>query len=499
MLALPQTAILSIDQGTTSSRAIIFARSGEIIASAQLEFTQQFPRDGWVEHDPEEIWRTSLKVSQTALREAEAKGYRTEAIGITNQRETTILWDRNTGKPVCNAIVWQDRRTADYCKELRASGYEDTIKGKTGLLLDPYFSASKIAWILDNVPNARTAAEDGQLAFGTIDSFLIWRLTGGKVHATDTTNASRTSLFNIHTLDWDQDLLELFGVPRSLLPDARDSSDDYGSTAESLFGRCIPICGVAGDQQAAAFGQACFKKGDVKSTYGTGCFALLNTGHDCVNSDNRLLSTIAYTLNGKATYALEGSIFNAGATMQWLRDELNVIDNARQSERMAEETPADHGVFLVPAFTGLGAPYWVPDARAAIFGMTRATARNEFVRAALESVCYQTHDLFDAMANDGHRPSALKVDGGMVANKWLLQFLADILGMKVERPANLETTALGAAYLAGLKAGIYDSLDEIAGLWKIDCALHPGTPFTRKQGLLDKWHKAVSCTRSFSK
>jgi len=489
--------ILSIDQGTTSSRAIVFSEDGHIVCSSQQEFPQHYPAEGWVEHDPEDIWQTTLTTAQKAFQEAEAQGVKVVAIGITNQRETTLVWDRETGKCVHNAIVWQDRRTTDFCVDLQKSGAEGIITEKTGLLLDPYFSASKITWILDNTSGARSSADQGNLAFGTVDSFLIWRLTGGKVHATDTTNASRTSLFNINTLEWDSELLDIFKVPASLLPDVKDCADDYGMTSSDIFGREIPIYGVAGDQQAAAFGQCCFNEGDVKSTYGTGCFVLLNTGETRIKSQNRLLSTVAYTLNGKATYALEGSIFIAGAAMQWLRDELKVIDDAAKSEQIARSMDGNNGVYLVPAFTGLGAPYWDPNARAAIFGMTRGSGQEEFVRAALESVCYQTFDLFEAMAKDGLRPASVRVDGGMVANNWLLQFLANILGITINRPTILETTALGAARLAGLKAGIWPDLGSLADQWQSDFSCDAEADFTHKDQLIKKWHKAVQCTREF--
>lgn len=490
--------ILSIDQGTTSSRAIVFDRAGNTLAVSQYEFTQYFPNDGWVEHNPEEIWDTVYKAVTDVLGEVAKLGKHVRCIGITNQRETTVVWDRTTGKPIHNAIVWQDRRTASVCQELQAEGSLEIVQQKTGLLLDPYFSATKVAWILDNVEGARDQARAGKLAFGTIDSFLIWRLTGGAVHATDATNASRTSLFNIETQTWDSELLSLFRVPESVLPDVRDSSGDFGQTAPELFeGSSLPITGVAGDQQAATIGQCCFNVGDIKSTYGTGCFVLLNTGDQIVRSTNRLLTTVAYRLKGKPTYGLEGSIFIAGAAVQWLRDGIKIVENAAETEALAKQAVDDHGVYMVPAFTGLGAPYWDPDARASILGMTRATGRPELVRATLEAVVYQTYDLFKAMADDGVEPLSLKVDGGMVANGWLAQYLADILATKVERPRVMETTALGAAYLAGLEAGIYSSLDDVAQNWQLDKVFDPQA--TDTDVVISRWHKAVAATQAFAR
>ncbi len=492
-----QRGILAIDQGTTSSRAIVFALDGTVVSVSQREFRQIYPADGWVEHDPEEIWATTLAVSQEALAEAGAAGVSVAAIGITNQRETTVVWDRDTGKPIYNAIVWQDRRTADVCRALIEAGAEADVQARSGLLLDPYFSATKAAWILDNVEGARDRAERGNLVFGTIDSFLIWRLTGGTVHATDATNASRTNLYNIHQGDWDDELLEQFQVPRAVLPQVRDSAGDYGATDPALFGGPIPIRGVAGDQQAATVGQACFNPGDIKSTYGTGCFVMLNTGEDAITSSNRLLTTIAYQLDGQPTYALEGSIFIAGAAVQWLRDGLGVIDSASQTQRLAESLDGHGGVYLVPAFTGLGAPHWNPSARGAVFGLTRDSGPAEFARAAVEASAYQTHDLLAAMARDGVQPSALKVDGGMVQNSWLCQFLADILDMPVDRPQVMETTALGAAYLAGLGADLYGSLNEIAAQWQLDQRFEPTMTDDTRDRLLDGWSRAVSATLSF--
>lgn len=494
---MKQPCILALDQGTTSSRAIVFTKEAEIVAVSQEEFPQIYPADGWVEHDPEAIWNTSLKTAQAAFRDAEAKGYDVIAIGITNQRETTTVWHRETGKPLYNAIVWQDRRTADFCKALDKAGHSALVQEKTGLLLDPYFSASKISWILDNVLGAREQAEKNELAFGTIDSFLISRLTDGAVHATDATNASRTSLFNIDTQAWDDDLLDIFNVPASVLPEVRDSADYYGETSAEIFGRSIPILGVAGDQQAATIGQCCFGMGDIKSTYGTGCFVMLNTGRDRIHSRNKLLSTVAYRINGETTYALEGSIFIAGAAVQWLRDAVELITSAKETERLVQEADPDSGVILVPAFTGLGAPYWNPEARGAMFGLTRASGKAEIVKATLESVCFQTADLFGAMAEDGVKPTALKVDGGMVANDWVVSNLATLLDIAVERPVVMETTALGAAYLAGLKAGLYNSLGDISANWRCEKSFAlddmPGVK-TKRQ----RWQKAVAATEMFA-
>lgn len=491
--------ILSIDQGTTSSRAIVFDKAGDIIASAQQEFPQIYPADGWVEHDPEAIWATTLKVAQAAFKDAEAKGYTVLAVGITNQRETTLVWDRKTGAPVYNAIVWQDRRTAEICRTLIDAGFEADVQAKTGLLLDPYFSATKISWILETVPGARALAEAGALAFGTVDSFLIWRLTAGKSHMTDATNASRTNLFNIETQTWDDDLLRLFNVPMELLPEVKDSADDFGMTDPNIFGRALPILGVAGDQQAAAIGQCCFAAGTLKSTYGTGCFILINTGDKIMRSKNRLLGTVAYRLNGKATYALEGSIFVAGAAVQWLRDGIGIVSNASETEQLAAGLGNAGDVYMVPAFTGLGAPHWDSEARASVFGMTRATGRAELVRAALDAVCFQTSDLLQAMAEDGITPVSLKVDGGMVANDWLMQNLADIVGVPVERPMVNETTALGVASLAGLQVGLYSSLEDVAKNWRRGACFSPEMNEDIRAAKLVKWRKAVACTRAFSK
>jgi len=481
--------ILSIDQGTTSSRTLVFSPRGDILYSAQEEFPQIYPADGWVEHDPEAIWSSTLTTLKDAFSYAKKSGAKIVGIGITNQRETTLVWNRKTGKPLYNAIVWQDRRTAEHCRKIKESYAEAKLTAKTGLLLDPYFSATKAAWILDHVEGARLAAQNGDLAFGTVDSFLIWRLTGGKVHATDATNASRTNLFNIHSQDWDDELLTLFSVPASILPEVKDCADDYGLC--TVLDENIPILGLAGDQQAAAIGQNCFNKGDIKSTYGTGCFVILNTGAKCINSKNRLLSTVCYRLKGKTTYALEGSIFVAGAAVQWLRDGLQIIKDAAETEAMCEGLESNTGVYLVPAFTGLGAPHWDPDARGAIFGLTRDTGRAELARATVESVCYQTYDLFKAMSDDGVTPTSLRVDGGMVHNSWMVQHLANVLDIPVDRPKVLETTALGAAYLAGLQAGLYSSLEDVQDNWQIDQAFQPKMEKTERDNLLKDWNAAV--------
>ena len=488
--------LLAIDQGTTSSRAILFEPAGTQVAVSQYEFTQIFPDDGWVEHAPEEIWDTTLRAIKDVLVAPARAGRRVAGIGITNQRETTIVWDRATGRPIYNAIVWQDRRTADVCRRLHDKQQLPTIQEKTGLLLDPYFSATKVAWILDNVDGARARAERGELAFGTVDSFLIWRLTNGDVHATDATNASRTSLFNIKSQCWDDDLLELFNVPSQVLPEVNDCADDYGVAAKSIVGEDIPILGVAGDQQAAAIGQCCFEEGSLKSTYGTGCFALVNTGETFVASKNQLLTTVGYRLDGRTSFALEGSIFVAGAAVQWLRDGLQIIEHASDTEIMASQAAPSSGLMVVPAFTGLGAPYWDPEARAAILGMTRATGRADIVRATLKSICYQTHDLIAAMRNDGVAVSELKVDGGMVANNWFSQSLADLLDVSVDRPLVMETTALGAAYLAGLKAGIYKSLDDIRANWQLDTRFEATGVDASEQ--LARWSRAVAAVQSFA-
>ncbi len=489
--------LLAIDQGTTSSRAIVFGADGVPLASAQQEFPQHFPHDGWVEHAPQDLWQSVQSVCREALQRAALEPAALRAIGITNQRETTLVWDAVSGEPVYRAIVWQDRRTADYCAALKAAGHEADVAARTGLLIDPYFSASKIRWILEHVPGARARAERGELRFGTVDSFLLWRLSGGAVHRTDATNASRTLLFNIHQQCWDEQLLALFDIPRSLLPEVMDCAADFGETDAAVFGAAVPVLGMAGDQQAALIGQACFQPGMVKSTYGTGCFMVQNTGAQAVRSNNRLLTTVAYRLNGQVTYAVEGSIFVAGAALQWLRDGIKLISHARDSEALAEQTGDACGVYLVPAFTGLGAPYWDPRARGAIFGLTRDTGIKEIVTAGLQSVCYQTRDLLEAMQQDGaSAPQALRVDGGMVENNWLMQFLADLLGVSVERPEVTETTALGVAYLAGLQLGWYPSLQAIASHWHVQRRFQPRMQEAHRQRLYAGWLDAVQRVRS---
>jgi glycerol kinase len=486
--------ILAIDQGTTSSRALVFDANGNQVSLGQEEFNQHYPANGWVEHDATEIWETTLRSCRAALGSTSAASI--TCIGITNQRETTVVWDRETGEPIHHAIVWQDRRTAEYCQQLRSQGHGEQIQHKTGLLLDPYFSATKLRWILDNVDGARARAEQGELAFGTIDSYLLWKLTGGKQHATDATNASRTMLFNIREQQWDDELLALFNIPAAILPEVKDCAADYGVTEESLLGAPIPITGILGDQQAAAFGQCCFTAGTAKSTYGTGCFLLLNTGEELLTSQNRLLGTVAYRLDGKTHYAIEGSIFMAGATIQWLRDEMRLIRSAAESEQLAEATSDDLTVYLVPAFTGLGAPYWDADARGAIFGMTRDTGDKEIVTAGLMSVCYQTRDLVEAIAADGADLRTLRVDGGMVSNNYLLQKLADLLDCEVHRPTVQETTALGAAYVAGLHVGLFASLEEIEAKWQLDRAFTPVKDASWRQARYQGWLQAVGRTRT---
>jgi len=489
-------SILAIDQGTTSSRAILFDAAGKALATAQQEFAQHYPDDGWVEHDPEDIWSTTLDVCRQTIGAPGIDAKRIAAIGITNQRETTVVWERSTGKALYHAIVWQDRRTAAHCDALRAAGHEDRVTRKTGLLLDPYFSATKIAWILDHVDGARDKAQRGDLAFGTIDCFLLWRLTGGRVHATDATNASRTLLFDIHSQSWDDELLHLFRVPREMLPEVRDCASHFGDCDADLLGRAIPITGIAGDQQAAAVGQACFSPGMIKSTYGTGCFVLVNTGEQAARSHNRLLTTVCYRLEGKVTYALEGSIFVAGAAVQWLRDGVGLIASASETEALASGLADNRSVYLVPAFTGLGAPYWDAHARGGLFGITRDTGVAEIARATLESVCYQTRDLLQAVADDGvTQLTALRVDGGMVANNWLMQFLADIVNLRVERPLVTETTALGAAYLAGVQVGVFDSLDAVSDNWHMQRSFEPAIDEKTRKRLLGGWAKAVSRVR----
>jgi glycerol kinase len=485
--------ILAIDQGTTSTRAMVFDRAGEPRAVAQREFTQHYPKQGWVEHDAEEIWETTLLVCRQALQKVGAEQAGDIAcIGITNQRETTVVWDRESGKPIHNAIVWQDRRTADVCRKLKEEGAEAEVTRSTGLLLDPYFSATKVAWILDHVEGAREAAENGRLAFGTTDCFLLWRLTGGRVHATDATNASRTLLFNIHQQRWDDAMLERFRVPPALMPEVRDSAGDFGECESEILGRAIPVTGIAGDQQAAAIGQACFSPGMIKSTYGTGCFVVLNTGEDAVSSNNRMLTTVAYRVGGRVSYALEGSIFIAGAAVQWLRDGLKIIESAAETESMAASLESNRGVYLVPAFTGLGAPHWNPNARGALFGLTRDSGPAELSRAALESVCYQTLDLIEAMRVDsGGALETLRVDGGMVVNDWVMQFLSDVTGLSVDRPRVTETTASGAAYLAGLGAGVFNSLEDISDHWQLERRFMPQIDPASRSALVKAWRRAV--------
>lgn len=485
--------ILAIDQGTTSTRAILFDSDAASVATAQREFPQHYPKPGWVEHDPEDIWRDTLAVAREA---AAARGAAAiAAIGITNQRETTVIWDRATGAAIHRAIVWQDRRTAPLCAELSAAGHEEMVQARTGLRIDPYFSATKIGWILDHVDGARERAERGELAFGTIDSFLLWRLTGGAVHETDITNAARTLLYDIHAQAWDSELCRLFGVPMALLPAVRDNSHIFGTTARGVFDAAIPIAGMAGDQQAALFGQACFEPGMAKSTYGTGCFLLFNTGPQAIRSQHRLLTTPAFRIDGRITYALEGSIFVAGAAIKWLRDGIGVITHAHQTNDMATGVPDSHGIYMVPAFVGLGAPYWDPEARGAIFGLTLGATQAHLARAALEAVGYQTLDLMQAMVADGGTvPATLRIDGGMAANDWLCQFLADLLETPVERPAHLETTALGAAFLAGLATGVWKDMDSIAATWKRRDRFTPAMPPARRDRLIAGWRDAVSRT-----
>ncbi|WP_375270733.1 glycerol kinase GlpK [Sphingomonas sp.] len=492
---MAKTHILAIDQGTTSSRSIVFDARAKRIASAQVEFPQHYPAPGWVEHDPEDIWRDVLATAREAIAKSGVGADGIAGIGITNQRETTLVWDRATGKPIHNAIVWQDRRTADACARLKEEGAEDDVRARTGLLLDPYFSGTKLAWILDHVDGARARAEAGELAFGTIDSFLLWRLTGGAVHATDVTNASRTLLWNIREGCWDEAMCRLLNVPMAVLPEVHDNSHVYGHTADGLFDAAIPIAGIAGDQQAALFGQACFARGMAKSTYGTGCFMLLNTGEEAIASCNRLLTTPAYRLDGRMTYALEGSIFVAGAAIKWLRDGIGVITHASQTDDLATQVPDSHGVYMVPAFVGLGAPHWDPDARAAIFGLTLGATQAHLARAALEAVGYQTMDLVKAMVADGSaRPATMRVDGGMAANDWLCGFLADLLEVPVERPDDLETTARGAAFHAGLATGVWSGLDELEQLWSREHCFEPKMTAQVRDPLIAGWRDALRRT-----
>ena len=486
--------IIAIDQGTTSSRAILFDEDGTMLAQQGAAFQQIFPQDGWVEHDPEAIWDTTIDVTRAMVSEAKARGIIPLAIGITNQRETAIIWDRATGVPIYNAIVWQDRRTAGICEVLKNSGNEATVTEKTGLLLDPYFTATKFAWILDKVDGARQRATAGELCFGTVDSFLIWRLTKGGVHATDATNASRTSLFNIHENVWDHDLLKLFDVPHACLPKVMDCTAEYGTTDEHLIGMALPIRGVAGDQQAAAIGQGCFNTGALKSTYGTGCFVIINTGDTAIASQNKLLTTIGYRLGGKTTYALEGSIFVSGAIIQWLRDGLKIIDSATETESMSSMLSSNNGLYMVPALTGLGAPHWAPSARGAIYGITRDTGKADFARAALESVAYQTNDLFTAIAREGIPVSSVRVDGGMTANNWLMQFLADVIDLPVDRPVVRETTALGVAMLALMQSDNTIKLADVASRWQRDACFIPQMDAALRKDLIAGWDLAMRRT-----
>ena len=490
------THVLAIDQGTTSTRAIVFDATGRPAATEQKELPQIFPKSGWVEHDPEEIWSATVEVCRGALAKAKLKPSDLAGIGITNQRETTVVWDRATGKPIHNAIVWQDRRTAERCAELKKAGHEKSFTDKTGLLLDPYFSGTKIEWILKHVAGARAAADKGALAAGTIECFLLWRLTGGQVHASDATNASRTLLLDIRKGDWDPELMKLLGVPASMLPRVVDCSGELGVTTADFLGAPVPVLGMAGDQQAATVGQACIKPGMIKTTYGTGCFALLNTGSMAVHSRHRLLTTIAYQLDGRRTYALEGSIFVAGAAVQWLRDGLGVIEKSSDVEALAAKARDGHGVYLVPAFVGLGAPHWDPDARGALLGLTRDSGPAEIAAATLDSVCYQTRDLVDAMRGDGARIDELRVDGGMVANDLLMQRLADTVGAPVERPKVTETTALGAAFLAGLHAGLWPSLEALSETWVLDRAFRPAEGAASRDRRYAGWQDAVRRVRT---
>ncbi len=493
-----QNYLLAIDQGTTSSRAIVFDQSLNPVSTGQMEFEQHYPQNGWVEHNPDEIWQTTIESCALAIKNAELNVSDILSIGITNQRETTLIWDRQTGQCIYPAIVWQDRRTSDFCEQLKAAGKESLVTEKTGLLLDPYFSASKVRWILDNVEGARERAGRGELAFGTVDSYLIWKLSNGKSHVTDVTNASRTSLFNIHSLNWDEELLALFNIPESLLPTVLECADDFGLCDESILGAPIPISGVAGDQQAAAIGQRCFEAGNVKSTYGTGCFLLVNTGEHCVNSTHKMLSTIAFTINGKTHYAIEGSIFVAGAAIQWLRDGLKIIENAKTTEALAKNLESNNGVYMVPAFTGLGAPYWDANAKGAIYGLTRATGPAELCRAALESIAYLTNDLLSAINEDGIQITNLKIDGGMVANDWFCEFLSNILQLELYRPPILESTAIGAAYLAGLKQGQLTAAEQTSKPDNNHLYSHfkPSMDEQERGQLISGWQSAVERTLS---
>ena len=492
--------LMALDAGTTSNRCILFNKKGTIVKMQQREFTQYFPKPGWVEHDAEEIWLSMYSVASEALQKAEATAEDIAAIGITNQRETVIMWDRKTGDPIYRAIVWQDRRTAAYCEELKAKGLEEFFKSRTGLLIDPYFSGTKVRWILENVEGIREKAERGEIAFGTVETWLIWKLTGGKVHVTDYSNASRTLLFNIYKLEWDQEILDLFGIPASILPEVRPSSEVYGETAYSRFNGCIPIAGAAGDQQAALFGQTCFKPGECKNTYGTGCFLLMNTGREPVEGKNGLLTTIAWGINGHVTYALEGSVFIGGAVIKWLVEELKVLDSSSDSEYFARKVPDTNGCYIVPAFTGLGAPYWDPYARGVVVGLTRGVNRYHLIRAAEESIAYQSNDLLELMTkNSGIPVTSLKVDGGATRDNLLLQFQSDISDVPVTRPENVETTALGAAYLAGLAVGYYESPDEVLRNWRFGEVFKPSMPDEEREKKLRGWHKAVERAKDWAR
>lgn len=484
--------ILTIDQGTSSSRCIIFAKDGSLVSSAKFEFKQHYPDNGWVEHAPQDILDTVIKACRQCLNSSGLTVEQINCVGITNQRETTLVWDRETGEAIYPAIVWQDRRTTPMCQQLKQAGHEPMVTARTGLLLDPYFSASKLSWVLDHVEGSRERALAGELLFGTVDTYLMWHLSQGQIYATDATNASRTLMFNIHEQSWDPVLLDLFNVPAAMLPEVKDSAANFGDMGAHVLGKKLPILGVAGDQHAALFGQACFKPGMAKSTYGTGCFLMLNTGEQPLVSSSRLLTTVAYRLNNKPVYAVEGSIFVAGAAIQWLRDGLNLISHASEAEQLAQAAPIDHGVYMVPAFTGLGAPYWDPQARGGIFGLTRDTGIKEIVSAGLQSVCYQTKDLQKAMEQDGVRPKELRVDGGMAVNDWFLSHLANILGAEVARPTCVETSALGVAYLAGLQANIYQSLDELEQMWQCDRRFVPTIDKPLRDQLYQGWLAAVA-------
>ena len=486
--------IVSIDQGTTSSRVVLFDTKGNIKFISQYEFKQYFPRNGWVEHNPNEIWSTTLKALKQVIKKAKSLKGNILTIGITNQRETTILWNKKTGKPIYNAIVWQDRRTQEYCKSLKNKNYENTFRKKTGLFIDPYFSATKIKWILDNVKVSKKLLKTNNLLFGTVDTFLIWKLTKGKQHLTEATNASRTMLFNINNNKWDNEILQKLKIPRSILPEVKNSADNFGKTDKRVTGKEIPISAVLGDQQAAAVGQACFEKGSIKSTYGTGAFVIMNTGSKKINSKNKLLTTICYRLNNKTTYALEGSIFIAGAGVQWLRDKIKLINNAYETEKIAKSTKSNNEVYVVPAFSGIGAPYWRPDARGLITGLTRDSDWKTLVRATVESVAYQSYDLFYSMNKDGLKPRIVKIDGGMVANNWFSQFLADVINLKVIRPKVLETTALGAALFAGYQIGEFKSLNQIKNTWKKDTAFKPKINKKLRNHILHGWKQAIKKT-----